>query len=130
MPEHVARQSYSCCLVGLLQKFRTVKSRLRNQSVIIILSEYLRTLQGTHDKHDCLQLRARIGNAVLVDGKCLNVKVVSEVLESTFVGCLGCKEEKAECNRGSLDLCEENGRELANEFENVGNFRSPLFILV
>lgn len=102
---------------------------LGDQRIVIVYPEHLSTGQRSDDKGDCLKLCSGLRYAVFVDTKRLNIKIVRKIFETTFVSDLGREEEEAEGDCGCFNLGGENRGELADEFENIGNFRLPIFFL-
>lgn len=91
-------------LVRLLEELRTVQSGLRDERIVVINAEDARALEGADDERDRLQLRAALGDALLVHGERLDVEVVSEVLEAAFVRDLRGQEEEPQRDGRCFDL--------------------------
>jgi hypothetical protein len=90
--------------VRLLQQLCAVESSFRDKGVIIVGPKYPGSLQCANHKRDRLQLGAGLRNTLLIDSKCLNVEVIREVLETTFIGNLSRKEEESERDSWGIDL--------------------------
>jgi hypothetical protein len=107
-----------------------MKGSFGDKCVVIIDTKYPSSLQCANHERDRLQLRAGLGDAFLINSKCLNIQVVREVLETTLVGDLGRKEEEPERDGWSVDLSGEDRGELANKFENRFDLRGPVIFEV
>lgn len=75
---------------------------LGNQRVVILASKVPRVVQGPGNHADGLELRPRIANRFLVDGKGLRKELVADLLRARLVGNLSTahKQPQAQLGRG------------------------------
>jgi hypothetical protein len=59
----------------------------------------------------------------------LHIKIVGEILESTFIGNLCGQKEKTKGNGWCFDLNSQDGGQLTAEFQNGGDFAFPVILL-
>lgn len=84
-PPKVTGKVNGAALVWLLEKLASVQSCLGDQSVVVLLGEAASPVKSTGNDADCLELRTRIADGILVDGECLREKLIADLFETGLV---------------------------------------------
>lgn len=92
----MTRSANRTTLIGLLEQLATVQRGFGDERVVVLLAEGPRAVQRASDAADGLELRARVADALLVDGKGLREELVRNFLEARLVRDLAGGEEEAE----------------------------------
>lgn len=89
-PPKMASGANRAALIGLLEQLAAVQRGLRDERVEVLGPEAPRAVQAPRDAADGLELRARVADALLVDGEGLREELVAHLLEARLVGDLAC----------------------------------------
>lgn len=107
----------SSSLMRFFEQLAAVQCRLGDQRVVIVGAKDARRLQRRNDGRYGLQLRSALADALFIDDKGLNEKLVRQFFQAAFVRDLSGEEKQAKTDIRSLDLVVEYRNDLMDEFE-------------
>lgn len=93
----MASEVDSTTLIWLLEEFATMQRRLRDERIVVLPAEPIRTSrQRTGDDANSLELRPRVGNGLFIDRKGLSKEFIRHIFVLTLARHLSTRYKQSE----------------------------------
>ena len=129
-PPQMTRQIHGPALIRLLQQLAPMQRCLRDQRVVILLSETPGTMQRPCNHAHGLELCSAVTDGFLVDGESLREGFICHFLKPTLIGDLSAGDEQPQAEIGRPVACIECRDGRVHEFVEGGGLGRPIVVKV